>query len=162
MWINNVHYVWDARHFFDTTQEFFKTSALFIKKSDFFLRKHVKNSVFFHAFYFFQTSNTFLDRFPVSESSTQPTVVDVVLTCTFCFIFYSISSLLFRTNKQDNRIVSSSITHKIICLICKFYSLLKVNYVDTITFCEDVFRHLRVPATSLVTKVHTSLKKLFH
>ncbi|CAG5142349.1 Uncharacterised protein [Streptococcus pneumoniae] len=80
MWVNYVHHIWDTRHIFDTAQEFFKTRTLFIKKCNFFLRKNFESSIFFHTFNFFQTSDTFLDCSPVCKSSTQPTVVDEVLT----------------------------------------------------------------------------------
>ena len=162
MWIHNVHYVWDTRHVFDTAQEFFKTSALFVQQCNFFLRKNFKSSIFFHAFDFFQTSDTFLDCSPVSKGTTQPTVVDEVLTCTNSFFCNSISSLFLSTYEQDHRIVCSCITHEVVCLVCIFYSLLQVDNVDSVTFSEDVLSHLRVPATSLVTEVYTSLKKLFH
>ena len=162
MWVNNEHYIWNAWHVSDTAQEFFKTCTLFVQQCYFFLRKHFESSIFFHAVDFFQTSDTFLDCTPVCKSSTQPTVVDVVLTSADSFVFNSFSSLFFSTYEQDNCVVCCSITNEVVCLVSQFYSLLQVDNVDTVTFCEDVLSHLRIPATSLVTEVYTSLKKLFH
>ena len=162
MWVNDVDYIWNARHIFDTTQEFFKTCTLFVKKCNFFLRKNFESSISFHLFDFFQTSDTFLDSIPVCKSTTQPTVVDVVLTSTSCFFSYCFSCLFFSTNEQDYCIVSCCFTNEFVSCISHFYSLLQVDNVDSVTFCEDVLSHLRIPATSLVTEVNTSLKKLFH
>ena len=51
---------------------------------------------------------------PVCKSTTQPTVVDVVLTSTSCFFSYCFSCLFFSTNEQDYCIVSCCFTNKFV------------------------------------------------
>ena len=42
------------------------------------------------------------------------------------------------------------------------YCLLQIDDINTISFCEDVLCHLRVPSSGLMTKMYASFKELFH
>src|SRR5262249_23706875 len=57
--------------------------------------------------------------------------------------------------RSDFRDVSRSVAKHL-------QGFLQVNDVDTVSFAEDIFLHLRIPATRLVAEVNTGLQKLFH
>jgi len=40
--------------------------------------------------------------------------------------------------------------------------LLKIDYVNTVTFAEDVFLHLRIPALGLVPEVNAGFEQFLH
>src|SRR5699024_8616306 len=100
--------------------------------------------------------------FPVSQSTTQPTMVYIVLTSASCFFFNCVLCLFFSPNEQSNATVFSGSFHVVIGCINQFNGFLRVDNVYYVTFCEDVFLHFWVPATSLVTKVYAGFKQLFH
>ena len=51
---------------------------------------------------------------------------------------------------------------ELISLVNVGQRLLQVDDVDAVTVSEDETTHLRIPATGLVAKVHTSVEELAH
>ena len=108
--------------------------------------------------------NRLLNCLEVRKQAAQPPVVDVELATTLCFFLDGILCLSLRSNEENLHVrfgrhgfrdVGERVSEK-------FLRLLQVDDVDSVSFTEDVFLHLRVPSSDLVSKVNSRFEKFLH
>ena len=70
--------------------------------------------------------------------------------------------LLLGAHEQQALAVLRQLTDEVVSLLQLLHGLLQVDDIDAVALGEDIGCHLGVPATGLVTEVHTCLQKLLH
>src|SRR5262245_9698371 len=75
---------------------------------------------------------------------------------------HRILGLALGAHEEDDASLRGQLAYKAAGFAEHFQSLLQINDVNAITFPEDIFLHLGVPAAGLVAKVDSSLQQLFH
>ena len=108
--------------------------------------------------------NGFLNRLEIGEKTTQPPVVDIELTATLRFLFDCFLRLPLRSHEEYFHVglrrdrlgnIGESVSEE-------FLGLLEVNDVYAVSLTEDIFLHLRVPSSDLVSEVNSCLEKFLH
>jgi hypothetical protein len=70
--------------------------------------------------------------------------------------------LALGTDKQHGTAVARNLTHETAGFAEHLQSLLQIDNVNAVALSEDVFLHLGIPTTRLVTEVNTGLQQLLH
>src|SRR4051794_4991957 len=79
-----------------------------------------------------------------------------------CFFFDGLLRSALGTNKQNLFLLRGHLLNQSQGFIERRHSVLKVNNMDIVTCTEDVFTHLWVPVTGLVTEVDTGGQHIAH
>ena len=149
-------------HFLDTAQVLLQTIPFLLQVDDFLLRKNIESTVLRHTLDLFESLDTGLDGLEVGEHTTKPSLIYIVHTATLCFALDRFLSLLLCTNEKYGTALCCDIRDRIVSVVHHTYGLLQVDDVDTVTFCEDVRCHLRVPASGLMSEMNTGFQQLLH
>ena len=152
--IDNEDRAWQFRHILDAAEEAFEFFLFTEKDCFFFLGEEFHGPVFFHLFEFEETFDAGFDGLVVGQHATEPSFVDVVFASADSFFFDGFLSLLLGTNEQDWLPFFNDFLHEIIRFIDELDGFRQVNDVDLISFCKNVRRHFRIPATCLMTKMY--------
>ena len=160
--VNNESKLRNALHIFDTPQGEIEFVKFTLESKNFFFGIAVDCAVSEHLFQFFETVNAFLNGNKVGKRTAHPTESYIWLTCSFSFLCYSFLSLTFCADEKNFAAVGNSFNDFVVSCAEKFYSLLQVNDMYTITSAKNVRTHFWIPATGLVTKMYTSFEHLFH
>jgi hypothetical protein len=78
------------------------------------------------------------------------------------FLGDSLLRLPLGSHKQNRFALRGKIANKPASLAEHLEGLLQINNVNPVAFSENIFLHLRIPATRLVAEVNSSLQQLFH
>jgi len=149
-------------HLADAAQVLLQLIALGEQARHFLLGKHVELALGLHAVDRVQAIHAGADGAEIGERAAQPAVVHIVHAAALGFGFDGFLRLLFGAHEQDVLALEGHVAHEEIRLVDLLNGLLQVDDVDRIALGEDVLRHLRVPATGLVAKMHARFKQLLH
>jgi hypothetical protein len=97
----------------------------------------------------------------ISQYTTNPSLVDIICATTSGFFLDSFLSLFLGANEDEVTTISYDLPNKSAGLFQSPDRLLQVDDMDTITLCENIRLHPRMPAASLMTKMGPGFKKLF-
>ena len=70
--------------------------------------------------------------------------------------------LSFGADKKDTAALACFLGYKIIGLSKQPHGFIKIDYIDTIAWTENIRFHLRIPAPGLVPEMEPCPKHLFH
>ena len=129
---------------------------------DFLLGKHVEGAVLLHLLELGHAVHAGAHGLEVGQHTAEPAGVDIELTDAAGLLADGVLRLLLGADKQHALAVLGHAAHEVVGLFELLDGLLEVNDVDAIALHVDILRHLGVPATGLVTEVHTGLQKLLH
>ena len=161
--VNNPQCGRGLGHIGDATQNALELGALTVEHENFLLGAAlVAVLTLVHCLKLLHALQTLGNGLEVGEHAAQPAVVDVRHTDAGCFLSNCFLSLLLGTNEQDGAAVCNGFLDELISLVNVGQRLLQVDDVDAVTVGEDETTHLRIPATGLVAKVHTSVEELAH
>src|SRR5579875_206757 len=149
-------------HVFDAAQQTLQACDIVLKALHLFLGQPLEFATVAAGLKLAQVTNTRLDRLEVSQHAAQPALVDVVHAATFRLFGYGLLGLLLRTNEENALTVGSELLDEIVGFIEARDRLLKIDDMNAVAVHEDEGCHLRIPASGLMPKVDTGLKKLFH
>ena len=158
--VNDEHRVGQSVHSLDTAVVSFEVVHLLDERSDFLFRKEIEGSVLLHFFERDETVYRLLDGLEVGEHTARPSFINKVHTRTLGLVLDSVRRLLLGAYKKERSLVGDKVADKHISLIELLYSLLKVDDVETVSLGEDVFSHLRVPSSGVVSEMNTGFKQL--
>ena len=102
------------------------------------------------------------DRLPVGEHAAEPAVVDVKLAAALCLGRHQVARLPLGADEQHPAAAGDDIANRFERVLQKRRRLLQVDDVRAVADPEEIGRHLRVPATGLVTEMHAGFEKLTH
>ena len=102
------------------------------------------------------------DRAPVRQQPAEPAVTHVRHADALRLLLDRVLRLLLRADEQNRAVPLREVAGEVVRLLEQGLSLLEVDDVDAAALGEDESLHLRVPATGLVTEVHSGLQKLAH
>jgi hypothetical protein len=97
--------------------------------------------------------NTRLNNIEVGKHTTNPPLVDVWHATSFRFLLNRLLGLLFCAYEEDVPSIRGQVCDKPARSFQQRYGQFQVENVNTIALNEDVFLHLGVPPTNLVSKV---------
>ena len=157
--INNKESLWKRSHITDATEVKLKLQKLLVLKSLLLLRKSCHTTILYHCLKLLKALNAGTHGNKVGKHTTKPTLVDIRHICTSSLSSNWLLSLLLGANKKNSATLRCNILQKSVSSICAKHSLLKVKNVNAVTITKNVWLHLRVPTTSLVTIVATSIQK---
>ena len=160
--VNDEQCTRELVHLLDTAQELLQLLDLEFQLYNFLLGQTVKGAVLFHLAQLSQTVNSAADGLEVGEHTAQPSSVYIVSAGSLSLFLDAVASLLLGADKQNILTVCRQLTNEHVSLVQLLNGLLQVDDVDAVSLGEDVLSHLGVPATGLVTEVHTSLEQLLH
>jgi hypothetical protein len=115
-----------------------------------------------HRFQFFQTLDRLLYRQHVGEQSAQPALVDIVHRAAAGFLGDGFLRLALRAHKEHVLALGCHFTNEPRRVLEHLQGLLQVDNVNSVSFAEDVFFHLRIPALGLVPEVNAGFEQFFH
>ena len=147
--------VWQFLHVFDSAKVLLKLCPLFFDFDNFFLRKYFECSIFCHSLDVFQTFDTALDCLEVCKHSSKPSLVYIIHSATLSLSFDCILCLFLCSYEKNCTAFCSDVRNSLICIVNHSYRFLQVDDVDTISLCVDVWSHLRVPSSCLMSKMNT-------
>ena len=103
-----------------------------------------------------------LHRAVVRQQATEPAVVDVGHVDALGLQLHGLAGLLLGAHEEHAAAALGEVAHERVRLLDQRQRLLQVDDVDAGALAEDEPAHLRVPATCLVSEVHTGLEQLAH
>src|ERR1700691_3649002 len=160
--VDHEHGIGKRRHVFDTGEVLQQVLQLAIQARTFLLRKLRHAPVFGHCLQQLESLDRLLQGGPVGERAAEPAVVHVEHPAALGFFRDRFLSLAFRSQEQDALALSRLFGYVACSLTEQLEGLLQVNNVDSVALSENVFLHLRIPASSLVAKMNAGLQKLLH
>ncbi len=149
-------------HFTNTAKTRLQLINLTIEHQTFFFGQSLKFTLLPHALKTIQFINPLAHGIPVCQHAAQPTDGDVRHPTAFCFILDSFNSLSFSPHEQYRPAICNILTDQVIRTIHCLYSLLKINNMDPIAFCKNIWFHLGVPTMCPVTKMDAAFQQGFH
>src|SRR6185369_1710528 len=153
-----------AVHRLDAREVLVQALALAIELDALLLGHLLVATISLHAFEIFEPFDRLLDRLKVSEQTTEPSLIDVILTTLLSFLANGVLRLSLGADEENCLafVLSDEIRDERDRLAEHSLSLLQIDDVNAVALAEDIFLHLRVPAPYLVAKVNTGLQQLFH
>ena len=119
-------------------------------------------AVFLHLSDLSESFDSLADSLVVCEHSAQPSLVYIEHSASLSLILDGSLSLLLCSYEQNRLAGLSDLSHEIICVIDKSQRLLKVDDIDSVSLCEDIRSHLRVPSSCLMSEMDACFEQLFH
>ena len=145
-------------HIFNAAKVLFELFKFALHQDNFLLRILSSGAFFKHLFQFFQTCNTGLDCAEVGQHAAEPAFIDIELVAACSFFLYRVLSLFLCSYEENRFALCCNIANESISFFNFLYSLLQVDNVDSVAFCEDESCHLRIPTTGLMTKMNACFK----
>src|SRR5207302_103938 len=96
------------------------------------------------------------------EQSAQPALVYVIHLAACGLFRHRFLRLAFGTDEQYVLSLRGHLAHESGRVLKHLQGLLQVDNVDSVTFAEDVFLHLWIPALGLVPEVNACFEQFFH
>ena len=115
--INDENQIGTTTHIFYTAQRTVQFFTFTGNVQLFFFCQTFEFAFFLFGIDFFQTTDGLRNRFPVCQCSTQPTVIDIILTATFSSFFNRLLSLCFCSDEQHTSALSGCITNGLHCTV---------------------------------------------
>lgn len=113
-------------------------------------------------FQFLKAVNAFLNGDEVGKGAAHPAVGYVWLTSSFGFLRNGFLCLAFCADEKNFAAVRHGFNDFVVGCAEKFYCLLQIDDMHTVTGAEDVRTHFWIPTAGLVTEMHTGFEHLFH
>ena len=129
---------------------------------DFLLGQHIEGAVGLHGLQLVQTVDTGTHGLEVGHHTAQPAGVDVVHAAAGSLILDGLLGLLLGAHEQQGLAALGQLTHEGISLLQLLHGLLQVDDIDAVALGVDIGSHLGVPATGLMTEMHTGLQQSLH
>ena len=160
--VNYEDCIRDTWHILDTAKVLLKLLPLLLQLDNFLLWQYIKGTVLRHGLDLTKTSDSALDGLEVSKHTTKPSLVYIIHTTSLCLSCYCILCLLLCSYEKDVSALCSNVEDSLVSFVNLAYRLLQVDDVDTVSLGIDVWSHLRVPSSGLMSKMNTSFKQLLH
>ena len=159
--VDNPHRAWRLSEVADTAEALVELVELPLLDEEFLLGEAALARIFeVKLFEFFHAGEALADRLEVGEQTAEPTLVDEGLSDTSCLVADGLLGLLLGANEKDRATVGNGVTHEFVRLVDVGKRLLKVDDVNARTFGKNESLYLRVPPTSLVSKVNAAVEQL--
>src|SRR5580692_4503057 len=89
-------------------------------------------------------------------------MIDVEHSAAVGFLGHRFLRLALGSQEKNGLAAAALLAYKAGSLAKQLQCLLQVNDVNSISFAEDIFLHLRVPAAGLMAEMNSSLQQFFH
>ena len=161
--IDHEEHIRQTRHVFDARQVLVQVLALALQADDFLLRTAgVAAFDRGHGFQFLQPLDGLLHREHVGEQSAQPALVDVVHLAAVGLFGDGFLRLPLGADEEHILALRGHLADEPGGVFEHLQGLLKIDDVNSVTFAEDVFLHLRIPALGLVPEVNAGFEQFLH
>ena len=115
-----------------------------------------------HLLQFLEPLDRLLHRHHVGEQAAQPALIDIVHLAAGGFFGDGFLRLALGADEQDVLALRGHFDYIPGGVLEQLQGLLQVDDVDSVTFAEDVFLHLWIPALGLVPEVNAGFEQFFH
>ena len=110
-----------------------------------------------------QTFDALLYCREIGEHTTQPTLVNIVLTAPVGFFEDCVLRLFLSAYKQHSHACGGGVLHKLVCPFEQTYRFLKIDNINAVSGAKEVPTVSSwVPSSGLMTKMNPSFQQLFH
>ena len=103
-----------------------------------------------------------LNGFEVSQSTAQPTLVNVRHACTRRFFSDDVTRLTFCTNEQYSATTCCEFFNDFSSFVVHHHGFFEVDDMNFVAMAVDERSHFRIPEASLMAKVATGFKHFTH
>ncbi len=155
--VNNPHSTGGLGKRANTAQRLQQLGEFALLHEKFFFGVTLSGVLEVNFFEFLHPAQTLGDGLEVGQQTTQPTLVDVGLAHAGCLLGNGFLSLLLRSHEQDGATVCHRFLDELIGTVNKAQRLLQVDDVNPAALSKNKTLNFRVPATSLVTEVDTTI-----
>ena len=125
---------------------------------NFLLRQFLEGSVFLHLLDIVQSLDSAADGFVVGQHSAQPSLIDIILSASGSLVKDRVLRLLLCSHKENRLAGFGNVLHERIRFLNFLHRLLQIDNVDSISLCEDVRSHLRIPSPGLMSEMNTGFQ----
>ncbi len=160
--IDDEQQIGQAVHVFDAREVLLQMFAFAFEAADFFFGAAFVGVFRRHGVEFLETLDGLLDGGDVGEQSAEPALVHIELVATAGFFRDGFLRLALGAHEENGLALRGHFTDVAHGVFEELESLLEIDNIDPVTFAEDVFFHLWIPALGLVPEVNAGFEQFFH
>ena len=158
--VDDEHRPRKAGHVLHPRQILVELHPLTVQKKSFLFCIELESALFLSPLQLLEPANLLPDGLEVREHATKPTLGNIKCAASLRLLLDDRSELPFGTHEQDSLARENDLAHSLLREDEPVERLTQVDDVDPVALCEDEFPHLRIPTSSLVSEMDSSLEKL--
>ena len=149
-------------HVFDAGEILLQMFAFAFEAADFLLGAAFVGVFGRHGVEFFETLDGLLHGGDVGKQSAEPALVHIELVAAAGFFRDGFLRLALGAHEKNRFALRGHFADVAHGVFEELESLLEIDNIDPVTFAEDVFFHLWIPALGLVPEVNAGFEQFFH